>query len=308
MSFVTPAPYTYLAGNSAYPSSGLVALYNIANSKCYTSGSANVYDLSGNNNTLVISASSATYIAASSSLQINNAPSTASYSQIKSTNELNYNGTYPLHTTSSVFTIVSFIQCIDNGAYQPIWYIGNTTRGSNYRQIMGNAQQAGFTTYKIAIGSVTGTGGGNGDYYQMSPSDGQFYYWGTPSGNSNFGFRRWSMQSYSKSSQVNNFNLSISIRGYGSGSGTWTTGTLTTATLSTGSYPRIDGNTDGSAPLNYQTNLSNSYLYIGKNPGITGDFSSLPTFQFGGMAIYNRPLTTTEISNLYTYFINGRTP
>ena len=109
MSFVTPAPYTYLAGNSAYPSSGLVALYNIANPSCYTSGSSTIYDLSGQGNTLAISASSVTYIAASSSLQFDTKATTSSYGQIKSNNQLIYNGTYPLHTTSSKFTIVNFV-------------------------------------------------------------------------------------------------------------------------------------------------------------------------------------------------------
>lgn len=304
MSFVTPAPYTYLAGNSAYPSSGLVALYNIANPSCYTSGSSTIYDLSGQGNTLAISASSVTYIAASSSLQFDTKATTSSYGQIKSNNQLIYNGTYPLHTTSSKFTIVNFVQSISEGDYQPLWYIGNTTNGAVYKQIM-NADWPPYQPYKIGIGSQVRPTLIN-DYFNpyYNSGGGSIYSWGSTTGSPTYGSRKWSMQSYAKSSQINEFNLNIAMRGYNAGS-TWDNSSLAVLTLSTGSYPRVNG---GDAQTTYQTNLDDSYLYIGKTPAIQAIQGILPTYQFGGMAIYNRPLTTDEINKLWTYFINGRTP
>lgn len=297
MSFVTPAPVAYLTRTSTFPLAGLVALYNIANTASYTSGSSTIYDLSGQGNTLTISGSSITYVAASSSLQFSGS-SAAAFGQIKSNNELVYNGTYPLETTGSQFTIVAFVQSVLGGAYEPLWYVGPTTYSTTlYKRIM-NVDFNSFGPWKIGIGSEKLPGltyDAFTAFYSSSITN--FYTWNS----TNFASRKWSMQSYAKSSQTSDFNLNITVRGYNTGS-SWDSSSLSVVPLSTGSYPRING-ADGQT--GYLTNLDTSYLYIGKTPATSTN--PFLTFQFGGMAIYNRPLTTGEISNLWDYFIAGRT-
>lgn len=307
MSFLIPAPFAYLSGTSSYPLDGLMALYNIANISSYTSGSSTVYDLSGNGNNLLITGS-VNYVAASSSLQITGS-TTSSYGQIYSPNQLTIPSGSGLLGTGSVFTVIMFQQSVGQMQYNPNWYIGGQTQGAAYKQIT-NQQFGNFGTFKLTFGSQTGN---SSPYDQFSglysvanpniPDTGKYYSWGDAS-SSTFGNRKWSMQAFSKSSQASTLNLNFHIRGYYTNS-TWNSSSLASMTLSgvpTSAAPVVIG---GNYQTTFQTNLDSSFLYIGKNPMYS---TTLPVFMFGGMAIYNRPLSATEVNTLWSYFISGRTP
>lgn len=281
-------------GSSNIPINNLVALYNIADGRCYTSGSSTITDLSGNGNTLTITGSQITYNAASGSLTMNNSGS--SYSGLFTANELQGGN---LKTTSSICTIIQFFASSGSGAYDPIWYIGGTTSATNGQ--ITNQQLGNFGSYKI---SIAGTSGNNfqPQYTQSLTNPARYYEWGSTS--PTFGQNKWSMIGSSKQSQLSNYNLRFDMRGFTSASAAWQDTSLLSVQFASGSgSPNV---LSGNIVTVFNTNLTAQYLYIGKNP-----LNLTPTifqrWKVGGFAIFDTVLTSAQIDSFWDYFKANRT-
>jgi hypothetical protein len=276
-----------LVQDGIYGESNLIALYNIADSNCYPGSGDTIYDLSSNGNNLTLTGS-IDYIAASSSLQINSGSA-----QIYSPNQLINNYGNNLLGTTGEFTVIAFLQSVNYGDYNPTWYIGGTSATSNAQIV--NSQQNSFALWKVGFGTSTTVY--NQSAYNATPTG--YYVYGDDTGFS--GNRRWSMLGYTKTNQSSQYNVRIDMQGYKQqNSSTWQNSSLLSAQWAASGFPNINSNSTNP----FTTNLTSQYLYIGKNPLSS---TSEAIFQFGGMAIFGRALTSNEVSQYWNYFTNGRT-
>jgi hypothetical protein len=272
--------------------SNLIAFYNIATPSCYTSGSDTVYDLSGNGNNLTITGS-VLYSAASQSLVITGS-TYANYGQLYSANQLTDSLGNNLLGTSSVFTIITFMKGISwgNDAYGPHWSFG-TTAPATFKNLA-PVQDTSFFPSKIGFGSQTGN---SGEVYRVytsaNPATNWSWYSDTVGLPNVWG---WNLSAFEKTA-VNGTtnNMTIYTRGVNGVSGS-----LFSATTLNSGFPGIYG---GSSQTTFNTDLEQQYLYIGKNPLIS---NTAKFYHFGGMAIFNRVLSGTEVNNYWDLFNIGR--
>jgi hypothetical protein len=285
-------------------STDILAFYNTANVNSYPGSGSTVFDLSGNENHLTITGS-VTYLAESSSLLISS--SANNYSDFGSlSTPVSFNGGN-LNGTGSEFTIITFLQSYDGGDYIANWYLGGASASGNDKQIL-NTNSDTFNLYQIGVGANLGNpiGGTSFLTYQTSAPESQ-WLWGKSS--SGEGYRKWSMVAYNKSSQASTNNLRIDARGYvPGGGGTYNQSALNSITLNNPSFPKIEGTQNNIFPATtYETNLDTTRLFVGKNPTTPANpQGTVPRFLFGGMIIFNRVLSTSEVNNYWNYFNIGR--
>jgi hypothetical protein len=272
----------------------IIAFYDVANSNSYPGSGSTLYDLSGNNNDLIITGS-VTYSAVSQSLIISGS-TLADYGQIYSPNQVTAS-VKNLLGTGSVFTIITFQRGIAAGinSYAPHWSFGEQSLpfGNPAGKLIAPDDFNTFLPFKIGIqtqmlGAISNT---ENYHVYLSADPGDQWYWYNPPVSTG-----WVLQAHVKT-DVNGVsdNLTILQRGVNNN-----TSSLLSATLNS-SYPKILG---VASQTTFNTSLDNQYLYIGKNPYVTTDPGKI--FHFGGMVIINRVLDGNEINNYWNLFFNSR--